>query len=228
MHKDIDDQIRANQDAALSLDRDAVEFCTQQMLIRKDLEFATNYFQTGVWGTDFTPATKWDVAGSNPFRDLRDQMLEISRVTGFKPSLAVFGPGAWNSMEDNANVISRIKTTSDSFIGEDLVKAALGLDKVVVARSVRNSANEGTPAQIDFMHSDGVLLLYVSPTPGLLQPSAGYTFSWTGLSGASEMGLRVKRFRQEHLSSDRVEIECAFDFKVVAPELGAFIHTVNT
>lgn len=229
LHKDVDDQIRANQDAAINMDRDATEFVTQHMMIRKDLEFSKNFFQTGLWGEDFTPGTKWDVAvGSNPLADMRARMLEISRNTGLRANTAIIGPEAWNTIEDNPQVTSRIKTTSDAFVTEDLVKAALGLDRLIVARSVRNSGPEGGAANINFMHSDAVLLMHVAPNPGLLQPSAGYTFVWSGFTGASDMGLRMKRFRMEDLSSDRIEIECAFDFKLVAPELGAFIHSVNT
>lgn len=227
LHKDVDDQIRANQDAAINMDRDATEFLTQQMLIRKDLEFATNYFQTGVWATDFTPDAKWNTELGNPLRDMRTRMLEVSRVTGFMPNVAVFGAEAWTVVEDNVNVTARMKTTSDQFMGPDLMRAALGLDQVLVARSVRNSAPEGVAGSIDFMHSNSVLLMYVARNPSLLQPSAGYTFVWSGLTGASDLGLRMNRFRMPELSSDRVEIECAFDMRVVAPELGTFIHTVT-
>ena len=55
-----------------------------------------------------------------------------------------------------------------------------------------------------------------------MTPSAGYTFSWTGATGASDSGGRIKRFRLELLESDRVEIQMSFDQKLVAPDLGYF------
>jgi hypothetical protein len=51
-------------------------------------------------------------------------------------------------------------------------------------------------------------------------PSAGYTFSWTGLMGSSAMGGRITKFRMDHLKADRVEIEMSFDHKVVASDCG--------
>src|SRR5438046_2504592 len=54
LHKDIDDQTRANADAVFSQDKIATEYLTQQALLRKELSFATNFMVTGVWGTDIT------------------------------------------------------------------------------------------------------------------------------------------------------------------------------
>jgi hypothetical protein len=55
-------------------------------------------------------------------------------------------------------------------------------------------------------------------------PSAGYTFSWNGWMGASQLGHRIKRFRMEHLEADRVEVQMAFDHKIVAPDVGYFFE----
>ena len=59
-----------------------------------------------------------------------------------------------------------------------------------------------------------------------MTPTAGYTFSWTGLLGNGAEGNRIKRFRMEPLGSDRVEIEISFDQKLVAPDLGFFFEEV--
>ena len=44
IHKDIDDQIRANSDAAINPDRDATLFVTQQLLLRRELTWAATFF----------------------------------------------------------------------------------------------------------------------------------------------------------------------------------------
>src|SRR3990167_9444422 len=54
LRKDIDDQTRANSDAPLDPDRNATNWLTLQMLIRREQEFATSAFATGKWGTDKT------------------------------------------------------------------------------------------------------------------------------------------------------------------------------
>ena len=62
---------------------------------------------------------------------------------------------------------------------------------------------------------------------GLMVPSAGYVFNRTGLIGSTGgAGVRIKTFRMEHLSSDRVEIDCAFDMHQMGPDLGFFFGNV--
>ena len=59
----------------------------------------------------------------------------------------------------------------------------------------------------------------------MLTPSAAYTFSWTGYLGAGNEGNRIKRYRWKIIASDIVEIEMAFDSKLIASELGYFFTT---
>jgi len=59
-HKDVDDDTRQNADQPLNLDRDATNFVTRRLLLRRERAFVTNYFGTGIWtggtgGTDVVP-----------------------------------------------------------------------------------------------------------------------------------------------------------------------------
>ena len=67
---------------------------------------------------------------------------------------------------------------------------------------------------------------YLSPnlasSPGLLTPSAAYTFGWTGYLCGGNEGNRIKRYRWEIIAGDIVEIEMSFDIKLIATELGYF------
>jgi hypothetical protein len=79
-----------------------------------------------------------------------------------------------------------------------------------------------------YIAGDNALLAYVTPSAGIMTPSAGYTFSWNGLLGASALGSRISRFRLENIKSDRVELEAAWDQKLVAAELGYFFSNTIT
>ena len=49
----------------------------------------------------------------------------------------------------------------------------------------------------------------------------------TGFSGSTGgAGLRIKSFRMEHLASDRVEIDVAFDMRVVSKDCGFYFNGV--
>ena len=226
IHKDIDDQIRANADAPINMDRDATEYVTQQLLLRREKQWAFDYFKTGVWTTDKVGGvdfTKWDDATSTPIEDITNAALEVAQLTGFRPNTLVLDPFVFNAIKNNADVIDRIKHTQRGIVTEDLLASLLEVDRVLVAMATENTAAEGQTGNFNFIiNQKGALLAYSNPRPSILTPSAGYTFSWTGFLGAGTRGNRIKRFRMEELSSDRVEGEMAFDTKLVSADLGVF------
>ena len=234
-HKDIDDQIRANADPGISMDRDASRYVTNNLLLRREKLFVSTFFGTGIWGRDVTgvagaPAAnqfqQFDQAASKPIEVLRAEILAMSELTGYEPNTLVMGPRVWNALADHASFLERIKYTERGVVGTDLLASLLGIERVLIPRGIEvTTAEEAAVDTYAFLFGKSMWLGYVAPSPGLMQPSAGYTFSWTGFLGAGAMGLRMKTFRMEHLESDRVEGEMAFDMKVVAPELGTFFST---
>jgi hypothetical protein len=71
------------------------------------------------------------------------------------------------------------------------------------------------------------LLCYAPDSPSLLTPSAGYTFNWKGYLGGNAQGVRIKRFRMEHLEVDRIEGAITYDQKVVCPDMGIFLSGIT-
>jgi len=232
LHKDVDDQIRANSDAPINPDNDATEFVTRQLMLQQEQDWAAKYFTTGVWtgsttGTDVTPGVLWDVpATSNPIEDLRAQITAVGRNSGLEANTLVLGKEVWDVLQDHPDFLERIKFTQTAIVAPDLLAAVLGLDRVLVAKAVQDTAAEGAAASHAFVHGKNALVTYSAPRPSLMKPSGGYTFAWTGLLGANSSGMRIKRFRMVELSSDRIEGESAYDHKVVSPEAGAFLSAV--
>jgi hypothetical protein len=102
----------------------------------------------------------------------------------------------------------------------------MGIGRILVMKAIYNSAAEGATATHGFIGGKNALLCYAAPTPGLMTPSAGYTFSWTGFLGASPNGTRVKKFRIDHRNTDRVELDMAFDQKLISADLGYFFNGI--
>ena len=92
--------------------------------------------------------------------------------------------------------------------------------------AIYNSANEGAADAHSFIGGKNALLSYVPASPGILTPSAGYTFGWNGYLGAGAEGNRISRFRMPALKSDRIENEIAFDHKIVSADLAAFFEGI--
>lgn len=226
IHRDLSDQVRANADQQITLERDATEFCTQHLLQRREQAWVSTYFTTGVWGTDVTGGTdftQWDdYASSDPIRDLRNGVIAMAKLTAYKPNTLVMGAEVWDWLQDHPDFLDRIKWTQKGVVTEDLLAGLIGVDKVYTAWSVKNTSAEGETAAYDFNLGKNALLMHVASSPGLNTPSAGYTFTWSGLFGSGRNGIRIKRFRMEHIESDRIEGEEAIDQKVVASELGYF------
>ncbi len=231
VHKDIDDPTRANADAPIDMDRDATEWVTQQLLLLREKRFINAYFKTGVWATDLTGVAasptgnqflQWDQAGSDPISDVEDQAIDMAEKTGYKPNVLVIGPRVLAALKNHAAILDRIKYTQRGMVTPDLLAGLFEVEKVLVPFATENTAAEGATASYSLMYGKNAFLAYANPAPSLLKPSAGYIFPWTGLLGAGAYGNRIKRFRMEHLASDRVEGEMAFDCKLVAADLGVF------
>ena len=61
-----------------------------------------------------------------------------------------------------------------------------------------------------------------------MTPAAGLTFVWSGYLGAGPDGQRISRFRMDHLRSDSIEIEAAYDQKLVSATMGAMLVNVDS
>lgn len=228
----ISDQERANQDEAVDLDRAKTEDVTRKLLIRRERNWATNYFTTGKWigsttgadlvgGADFTVWSNY--AASDPVSYIRGQAFHMAKLgVAMKDMKLTLGAEVFQQLLDHPKFIERFEQVQASILNEALMASVLGIGEVVVPMSVHNSAAENLAATMAYIHGKSALLTYSPPAAGLNMPSAGYTFAWTGLTGAQGAGVRMKRFRRDVLDSDQIQGESAWDQKLVSSVLGVF------
>ena len=240
LHKDVDDQIRANSDSPLSPDRDATIFLTNKALIRRENVWAGNYFKTGVWTgevagqatADSTHVVYWDYATASPITDIRHAKTQARLNSGgFVPNIGVFSRPVFDKLVDHPDFIDRTKygqtAPNPAMATRRIIAEILELEEVLVMDAVYNTAAEGATESNSFIGGTSAALFYRPRNPGLMTPSAGYTFNWTGMIGSTGgAGVRIKTFRMEHLASDRVEIDAAFDMRVVSKDCGFFFNNV--
>lgn len=238
-HRDIPDPIRANADVPLDLDREATEYVTLKSLIKREGLWCSTYFDAAIWTRDYdgvsgTPATgevkQWNDAASTPIEDVWDAKADILRKTGFEPNKLIIGYDVYKTLINHPDFVDRVKygqtPGKPAMIDTSEMSQVFKIDEILVMRAIKNSSKEKAVASTDFIGGKKALLLYAPPAPGLMTPSAGYIFAWTGYLGAGPDGNRIKRFRMEHLACDRVELEMAFDMKKISADLGAFWDTV--
>lgn len=232
LHKDVNDQDRANADSPLDLDREAALFVSTRLALRREIQFVTDFFGTGIWGTDITGVSgvpaggqfrKWsDYVNSDPLLDIEVGKEGILSTTGLEPNTLILGYKAFRTLKNHPDLSDRLKYTTSENITSEIMARLFDVDRVLVAKAVKGSGVEGETQSYGFAFPDGALLAYVAPNPGLLTPSAGYQFSWTGVSGGLGETIGTSSFRMDHLKATRVESEVAWDNKVVASDLGYF------
>ena len=227
----IDDQVRANASSPFAPEEDAVRFLTQKMLLKREVEFVNNYMGTGIWGTDSSGGsdfTQWSNPASTPIEDIHDACFDVETATSFLPNKLVLGRQVWFDLKNHPDIVDRVKHTSDGPVTTGIVARLLGLDEILVAGAVRNTAVEGMAYSGDHIVGDDALLVYSPASAGLLQPAAGYTFVWNGLIGGMSNGQVVERYRDESRVSDIVRVRAAWAQKVVSSALGVFFNNCST
>lgn len=235
-HKDVTPEERANYDEPLDADKDATDFVSQKMLIRREMQWASKFFKTGIWGTTIKggeaagegAAIKWNLATSDPIKDITGAGVDMASTTGYKPNTLVLSPYAFNALKNHEDILERIKYTQKGIVTADLLATLFEVDRVLVAWSVVNSAAKGAEGNIGFIMGKHALLCYSNPTPALRKPSAGYIFAWTGLEGSGAYGNRIVRLPMDMLGlgTERIEGEIAFDAKQICKDLGVFFEDI--
>lgn len=241
-HKDVTEEERANYDEPLDADQDATDFISQKMLVRREMEWASKYFKSGIWGTEIEGAAAaapagagvnekvvyFDEATSNPIQVITNASVAMASETGYKPNTLVLSPFVFNALKNHEDILDRIKYTQKGIVTEDLLATLFGVDKVVVAWAVVNTADRGATDNIGFIMGKHALLCYVNPRPALKKPSAGYIFAWTGLKGAGAYGNRIVRLPMDMLGigTERIEGELAFDAKLICADMGIFLKDI--
>ena len=246
LHRDVADQIKVNTDRPMGAHRDAAVFLTQQAMIRRERAWVADFLKSSVWSfmavgaatrsSSFDPSAAasddlmyWNNEASTPIEDIALLQRTSQQRTGFRPKVLTIGRPVYDALRHHPDIVGRVdrgQTTGVATVTRQNLAALFELDEILVMDAIYNSANEGATDSFAFIGGKHGLLSYRPPSPGLMIPSAGYTFNWSGFIGAGSDGMRIKRFRMTPLSSDRVEIEMAWDQKLIAKDLGVFLNGI--
>lgn len=242
LHQDIGRQVRANADPSVDLDMVSTRQLMQKMLIRRDRIFVSTYLAAGIWGTTITgvagpPAAnqtyQWsDEANGDPFADIANGQTVVLQNTGREANILVMSWPVYQALRRHPLVIDRIKYTNPAFAGKitpQLLAEAFDIDQILVSKAVYNTAKEGQPANMSFVMGKSALLCYRASSPGIMEPTAGYTFAWSGL--APEMNnLGVAAYQipvpLRGIGTIRNECEMAFDMQIVGTDLGYYFDSI--
>lgn len=223
-------QVASNTDAPFNNRRDATMLLTQLGLIEREIDWATKFFGAGIWGTDITPGTLWSANGSTPLVNIEVGMKTVLQNTGLKPNKLVLGYEVWSILKNHADIVARVNAGQTPNGPAQVTRQALAqlieVDEILVMESIKNTAAEGQAASMSFIGGKHALLVYAAPSPSLMLPSGGYTFTWTAFPGANAAGGRIDTYNDNKLSSEVHRFEMAYDQKKVAADCGYFFESV--
>lgn len=198
---------RANVPPSMDPKRAKNRFVVEQQLLHLDIEFANNFFKSGVWENEFegiasgsTPGgsqfIKFSDANSDPikFFDARSRQIRLDGRR--KPNKLTLGYDTYLALKEHPDLLERVKytgsTANPAQVNERVLAELFGFNEVKVLYATYNASEEGQEDDMQFIcEPDGALLSYTTPSPRVDEPSAGYIFTWDMLGNGNFMATDV-------------------------------------
>ena len=218
------DRSKANADKAVTPEVDMTEAITHKILLRREFELMNIINTAANWGniTSLSATQVWslDTTLSNPIPFVDSATTAIRRNSGKLANKIVMGEPTFKACKEHGQIVDRIKYTSSDSVGPDLLAKLFNVDKVLVSRGVRNAADEGLDDNLGDLATDLCLIVYNEPSPGLRKASAFYTFVQNGSSAP----YRVRKYRDDELEGNWIEVSTFFQHKVVSSDCAYAIN----
>ena len=216
-----DEQVR-NSDNPLRPLEDGTKFVTRQLLAEQESQVAAIALGTSIWTGSATPAVTWNNPTSTPLEDVQTGFESVVSTIGQMPNLAVLGYNVWSDLKDHPDIVSRISGAagpeSPAIVSQKAVAGLFGVDKLLIGVQIENTGLEGGTDTMAFIWGKHLLLAYVTSSPALMEPTAGYIFTY--------QDRKILRFREEQEGQDVIDGRWSFDVQQTAPDAGYVFRSV--
>jgi hypothetical protein len=171
-----------------------------------NLLFSTANF-TGNQFTDNSVTDPWTDVSSDIFGQILDAKEKVRQRTGMEANKLLVSKSVFNLMKKNTDLSKNRRNVSvilsEKAIQDSLVEL-LGLDEIVVGKSVQNTASElKTETLADIWSKNYALVFYCARDGAPLQePSLGRLIEWEFLPD-----MLVTSYREEQRKSDVFRVE---------------------
>lgn len=231
---EIPDEVRSNAAPVYDQDRIATNLVTDQLLLNREVAWASNLFAASVWaggasGGDNTVSVQWsNYSGSSPLTEIQGWRDTLQGSLGRDANAFVIGRQVWTQLKYHPDVIDMLKYTSPirQPIAADTFASMIEVDKVFVGSAIYTTSAEGTAeASVSYSRIWGkhALLMFVPGGPALESPAAGYTVVWQRVPNAMSY---VKRMRNEETEVDIIEGNTYYQHKLLVAKAGAYCANV--
>lgn len=213
----IPDEERENADAPLQPEIDRVEFLTDRILLNQEINLAAKLRDASlVPNIDLDAAsTRWDETGADPVANIEAGRAAILAATQQLPNTLVLPFAVYTAVRNCEAVIDRVKFTNGGTVGTQSLAELFDVERVLVARAVKNTAAAGQAAVMAPIWGRDALLLHVPARVSLKSVAPVLTFAWSQAAGSSR-GVSVQTWREERRKSTMVRVQKYYDQKIVA------------
>lgn len=172
-------------------------------------EVAAALYDTSLWtGASLTTAivNEWDDhPNATPIDDVIAAREKIVSGSGLEPNALIMNKFQYFHLCNCNQIVERVKYTqvATQQALQKVVAEALGLDRILVAGGLKNTANPQQTASISRIWSNEYMMLArVAETDDPQEPCVGRTFMWTGDGPGApgtdeELAVIVEEYREE-------------------------------
>lgn len=209
-----------NADAPLQPMITATKFVTDQIEKAVEIDVIGLVFGTG-WSSSATPGTLWSSDAADPLGDIETGVATVAKAIGREPNVGVIGRGLWQYLKNHPDVVDRLKygqtAGNPAKVSLDGIASLAGLEKLLLTSAVKDTGNEGQAASMGFIGGNHMWVGYVTGSPALAEPSAGYTFSL--------FDRRINKYRDDIKHTWILECQQSWDAAVTAADAGYLIKS---
>lgn len=216
----------ANQDAPLNEMIDLVEAINEVLDLREEMRIASILTTAGNFGSNTTAigaSARWDTSGGgNPIKNIQDAIKEIWMGRGPTDLDGYCSVDVWNVLSRHQAVLDLFKYNGSSpgLATPDMLAKFVGLNRILVGKARKDTANEGQTASYGRVWSDVFGIVRVAKRPSIRTAAFGYTMrfgpkrtdEWFDQSKGSQGGYFARVSLHE-------------DHKIVAADTGFLITT---
>lgn len=204
------------------------------VLLNAEKRAAALIFNATTWTSNTTAVTnEWDdKVNATPRVDVLAAMISVWEASALWPNAMIINHLVFERLKDSAEILSRLKFAGfqdpdAGAIDERAIAKALGIGRVIVAGSPKNTAIEGQSISIASVWDDEyAMICKVATSQDIQEPCIGRTFHWA--EDGSSIGGTVESYREEKIRGDVIRVRHDVDEKVLYVEAGHLLSNITS
>lgn len=216
----VPDEERENADPILQPDIDRTEFLTDRILLNREIAIEEALRTTaGLGETVIDAGDRWENVDVDPLPAIQTARLAVFASAQRRANTIVIPYNAFEVLRNHPKVVERIKYTTTGVLNEELLAQVLGVDRVLVPRSFKNTAAKGQTASVEAVWGTNCYVMHVPARAAARQVALAYSFVWNGAAGSMN-GTVVEKWREHSRKADMVRVQKYYDHKIIAAGAG--------